>query len=356
MKKWSLDFGLLTPVLILVVLSLTTLFSINTALFRSQLIYSIISLVAFFFFSNVQLNVLRHYSLPFYLLSFISLVILLIIGFESRGSVRWFEFFGIQVQFSEIYKPFLLLSLASFIADKQKSGGLFLRALLFLLPLAFLIYKQPDLGNALVYVGVVTLTLLMSGFSLVWYGVSLVSFLLLSPLLWQFLHDYQRQRVLTFLQPSSDPLGTSYNAVQAVIAVGSGMFLGKGLSQGTQSTLRFLPERHTDFIFATISESLGFVGGVVVILSFLFLFYRIYRIVESTQDEYTKIFCFGAFSLLLIQFFVNIGMNIGLLPIVGITLPFVSYGGSSLLSNFILLGLLQAIGKESRNNDFLEIR
>ena len=144
--------------------------------------------------------------------------------------------------------------------------------------------------------------------------------------------------------------------MQAVIAVGSGMFLGKGLSQGTQSTLRFLPERHTDFIFATISESLGFVGGVVVILSFLFLFYRIYRIVESTQDEYTKIFCFGAFSLLLIQFFVNIGMNIGLLPIVGITLPFVSYGGSSLLSNFILLGLLQAIGKESRNNDFLEIR
>jgi rod shape determining protein RodA len=170
------------------------------------------------------------------------------------------------------------------------------------------------------------------------------------------LHDYQKQRILTFLNPGSDPLGTSYNVIQSVIAVGSGMFAGRGLGQGTQSGLRFLPERNTDFIFATISEQLGIVGSVIVLICFILIIYRIYIIFQKSDDKFCKIFAAIVFFSFLIQLFVNIGMNTGILPIVGVTLPFISSGGSSLLSNFIFLGFLSAISRSSKANDVLEIR
>jgi rod shape determining protein RodA len=172
---------------------------------------------------------------------------------------------------------------------------------------------------------------------------------------WKFLHEYQRQRILTFLDPGKDPLGTSYNVIQSVIAVGSGMLMGRGLGQGTQSGLRFLPERHTDFIFATISEQLGFIGTLIMLVCFAFILYKIYTIFRNSDDKLAKILAAIIFFTFLIQIFVNIGMNIGILPIVGVTLPFVSYGGSSLLSNFIFLGFLSAINK-GRREEILEIR
>ncbi len=356
MNKQFLDFGLFTPILILVVLSLATLFSINLVLFRNQLFYVVVSLIAFLIFSRGNYYILRLSALPIYLISLFILTLVLLLGFETRGAVRWIEIFGIQIQFSEIFKPFLLISLCAFIADKQKTGKYLFAAGLFTLPIAFLIYRQPDLGNAFVYIGVVVLLLMVVGFPVRWFLGGILLLAILSPILWNFLHEYQRNRVLTFFNMSYDPLGVSYNAVQSIIAVGSGSFFGKGLSQGTQSSLRFLPERHTDFIFATLSESLGFVGTMLVIMCFGILLFRIYKLIIQTDSTFVKTFYAGAFLVFLIHFFVNVGMNLGIMPIVGITLPFMSYGGSSMLSNFIILGLVASMKKDQKNTQVLEIR
>ncbi|RJQ38896.1 rod shape-determining protein RodA [Candidatus Microgenomates bacterium] len=354
---FNIDWSILIPVLILVVLSLATLFSVNTVYFKSQLFYLIISFFAFIFFSNVDYRVFQSYKGLIYIVSILTLLIVLFLGIESRGAVRWIDIFGIRIQFSEILKPFLAVSFSSFLANlKNLSLKSFFYALFIIFPIVILVEIQPDLGNALIYVIVAFFTLLAFGFSYLWF--LLVSFLgiLSLPFIWNFLHDYQKQRVLTFLNPSRDPLGSSYNTIQSVMAVGSGMFFGKGLGEGTQSLLKFLPERHTDFIFATLSEEFGFVGSLILILSFVFLLYKIFQIFLNSDEKFCKIFSSCAFFLILVQFFINIGMNVGIVPIVGVTLPFVSYGGSSLLANFILLGFLSSISKSLKDKDTLEIR
>ncbi len=352
-----IDWQLAIPVGVLSVISLTTLFSINVGFFRSQLIFTFISIIFFLFFSHADLKLFRFLELPIYGIACLSLLFLLFLGFETRGAVRWIDIGGFRIQFSEIFKPFLLIILASFLSQKNSiSFGTLVKTFAFLLPVVFLIFRQPDLGSAMIYMLTVVTTLIIYGFPLWWFGVGVVVIMGSIPLVWQFLHEYQRQRVLTFLRLTHDPLGTSYNAIQAVIAVGSGMFFGKGLGEGTQSALRFLPEKQTDFIFATLSEDLGFIGGVIVIIAFVFLLYRFYSIFTLVDDAFEKVFVAGAFSLILVQVFINIGMNIGLLPIVGVTLPFVSYGGSSLVSNAILLGMVSGIGSMVRKKHVLEIR
>lgn len=358
--KWlnlsSIDWFLVIPVAVLLAFSLTTLFSISPYFFRSQLIFTVLCLIIFFAASQFNLSVLRYYSLPIYIVSLVLLFGVLALGIEARGSVRWLDIFGFRIQFSEILKPFLAISFASYLADlKDYSLRSFFTTLALLAPVVILIFLQPDLGNALIYVFVVLLTLIIYGFPFRWFFVGFLAWLATLPFFWLILHDYQKQRILTFLNPSHDPLGTSYNAIQAMIAVGSGMFIGKGFGQGTQSGLRFLPESHTDFIFATISEELGFVGGLILILAFGVLLYRIYLIVKNSEDKFTRIFSTMVFLIIFVHFFINVGMNLGIVPIVGVTLPFVSYGGSSLLSNFILLGFLFSIHKKKRQQT-LEIR
>jgi len=266
-KFLDLDWYLMTPVFILIAFSLTTLFSINPVFMKSQIIFLIVSLLAFLLFSNANIKIFRMYSIPIYITSIILLALVFIVGIESRGSLRWIEIFGFRIQFSEILKPFLAISLASFVSDKRVFDfkALF-KIFVLLLPVALLIFLQPDLGSALIYGLVVLCLTLYLGFSLKYYAFFSISFLLIAPIFWNILHEYQRHRILTFLDPSKDPLGTSYNVIQSVIAVGSGMLIGKGLGLGTQSGLRFLPERHTDFIFATLSEQLGFVGSILVLI------------------------------------------------------------------------------------------
>ena len=352
----SIDWLLMIAVSILLIFSLTTLFSIDISLFKSQLIFLIISIVIFLFFSQFNYSILRFYSIHIYIVSLVLLIAVLFLGNETRGSVRWLEFLGIRVQFSEILKPFLALSLASYLTNlKNYSFRSFLNCLIFLMPFVVLIFLQPDLGNALIYIFVVLAILVIYGFPFRWFLAGFAIWLASLPFFWLILHDYQRQRVLTFINPSRDPLGTSYNAIQAVIAVGSGMLLGRGFGQGTQAELRFLPERHTDFIFATISEELGFVGSIIIISAFVFIFYRLIIIIKNSEDKFSNIFSILVFLIIFVHFFINIGMNIGIIPIVGVTLPFVSYGGSSLLSNFILLGLLFAVNR-GRRREVLEIR
>ena len=352
---FNIDWGLSAPVVVLVILSLTTLFSIDIALFKSQLIFCIIGIFAFLFFSQTNCKIIKMYSIPIYIISIILLLIVLIVGTETRGAVRWLEFLGFRVQFSEILKPFLAISLSSYLSRGNYSFKTVLVAICFLMPIFFLVFLQPDLGNALTYLMVTVLTFVIFGFPLRFFLAGLIFAAIFSPIIWKFLHDYQRARIFTFLNPN-DPLGLSYNAIQSVIAVGSGMLFGRGLGLGTQSGLRFLPERHTDFIFATLSEELGMVGAILVVLTFAFLLYRIFIIFTNQEDLFGKIFSIAAFSLIFFQFFINIGMNIGMLPIVGITLPFVSYGGSSLLSNSILLGILSSLNRGEGSKRVLEIR
>lgn len=354
---FGIDWWLLAPVVVLVIISLVTLLSLSKALFLNQLFTLVVGLAAFFLISHLRVEIFESLSTPMYFISLALLLIVLIIGFESHGAVRWISFFGFPIQFSEILKPFLAVSLCSYLSKHTNTSlKSLLLILLLLAPVFLLVAFQPDLGNALIYAGVVLMVLLVYGFPFRWFGLLLLPFLFITPIFWGFLHDYQRNRLLTFINPANDPLGASYNVIQAVIAVGSGMFLGKGLSQGTQSGLRFLPERHTDFIFATLSEGMGFVGSMIVIVAFVLLCLRIYMIFMKMENSFGKLFAAATFSFLLIHFFVNIGMNIGLLPIVGVTLPFVSYGGNSLLSNFIFLGILSSLVATYSRRSVLEIR
>lgn len=353
---FRLDWRLLLPVFILLAMSLTTLSSINLYYLEGQVFSIVVGFLAYLFFSLMNPTTLFRISKPIYVISLILLGIVLFIGFESRGAVRWIDIFGVSIQFSEILKPFLAISLSAFLAHhEERSLRSFLLAFLLLAPIVLLIALQPDLGTALIYLGVVLIVLLVYGYPMKWFFTAAAPFLIASPFLWGLLHDYQRQRLLTFFNPMGDPQGTSYNAVQAIIAVGSGMLLGKGMQESTQSHLRFLPERQTDFIFATLSEGLGFVGSVIVILAFIALLYRIYVIFTETEDPLAKVYAASVFALILIHFFVNVGMNIGIVPIVGVTLPFLSSGGSSILSNFILLGLLTALRGHPKKAKVLEI-
>ena len=356
-SRFAVDWWLLTPALVLVTISLTTLFSVNVAFFRAQLISFLIALVAFFFFSRINLNFLKQVSLPIYSISLILLGIVFLLGFESRGAVRWVNILGTSVQFSEIIKPFLSVAFASFLAGSKFSRRkTFILSLVFLVPIFSLIAIQPDLGSGLIFAFVALLALLVYGFPFYFFGLAFLSLLLSLPFVWTLLHGYQRQRILTLIHPSVDPLGTSYNSIQAIIAVGSGTFLGRGWFEGTQSTLRFLPERHTDFIFVTLAEGIGFIGASFVVIIFGFLCYRVYLIFKHAEDDFSRIFAVCSFGFFFIQGIVNISMNIGLLPVVGVTLPFVSFGGNSLLANFIFLGILSSLSNSQKRHSVLEIR
>lgn len=355
--KFKIDFQLIIPVAVLVSLSLVTLLSLNPQFFQSQLLSLVVATIAFLFFSQVNTSFLKQMKLPIYIISIIILCITLAIGIESRGATRWVDIFGVRLQFSEILKPFLAIAFAAWVSE-QKTTNLksFFLTILLLTPIFLLVNFQPDLGSAILYASAVLFALVICGYPFRWFALLFAPFILLSPIIWVFLREYQRQRILTFLNPTADPLGVSYNSIQALIAVGSGHFMGRGLSEGTQSSLRFLPERQTDFIFATIAEGLGFFGAIIIIVTIMFLCYRVYLIYARTNDSFIRVFAACTFGIILIPAFINIGMNIGIVPIVGVTLPFVSFGGSSLLSNFIFLGLLSSMSTSRKHKDVLEIR
>lgn len=351
------DFSILVPSILLVLISLSAIYSLDSGLARQQLFFSIFSIFTYFVFLNIDYRIFSSYARHIYFVSLIILFFVLVIGTEVRGAVRWIEIAGISFQFSEILKPFFLISFASFVSSARTfSFSNFIKLLLLILPFFILIVRQPDFGNALIYLIVSILILLFTRFP-IFYFLGLGALLsLLAPLLARLLHEYQKQRIASFLNIGEDPLGSSYNAIQSLISIGSGGVFGKGFSESTQSIFRFLPERHTDFIFATISESMGFVGSFFVILIYGFLLYRVYKISRGVEDTFSYLVTIGSFFLILIHVLFNIGMNIGLLPVVGVTLPLLSYGGSSILSNFITIGILSSISFETRGKHSIEIR
>lgn len=305
--------------------------SVAPNLVSSQIVFYLLGFILFFLFSRLDYRIFGSIWKQLYAVSLILLLITLFLGIESRGATRWISIAGFRLQFSEILKPFLLAALAGYLAEKKN----FLVALILgIIPMA-LIFKQPDLGSAIVYFSGFSVMIFLSGINLVYLVAGGIAALVFLPVLWRFLAGYQKNRILSFLNPGSDPLGASYNAIQATIAVGSGQLFGLGLGRGTQSQLLFLPEHHTDFVFASLAEEMGFVGAGVLLLVYFILIWRIFK----TRNLLA--ICLGV--TILAQVFINVGMNMGLLPVTGITLPLVSYGGSSILATFISLGIIENI-------------
>lgn len=351
----NFDFLILLAVVVVASLGLTILWSVAPALLSQQFIFLILGFILFFSFSRIDFRLFAHFKWFFYLFPCFLLLLTFFFGSWTRGAVRWIEIGPLRLQPSELAKPFLIVFFASFLSSGLSFKRVLVSFFLLLIPL-FLVFKQPDLGNTLILLAFFTTIVIMGGLRpiFIWLGTFLVGGL--TPFFWYFLKDYQKERLISFLNPYHDPLGAGYNLFQAMIAVGSGQIIGRGLGRGTQSHLQFLPEHHTDFIFASLAEELGFVGSFILLFAYGLLLWRILKTAERIQDPFGVLICGGVFGMLLTQIFINIGMNIGLLPITGITLPLVSYGGSSLISTLLSLGLVESVAREIKRKETLEIR
>lgn len=320
------------------------LLTIDVSLFYQQLGFLIASLVLLIIVSQFDRYLLEWFAPVSYVIGSLFLALTLFSP-EIRGARRWITIAGQTLQPSELVKPLFMLAFAWFISrySPRQMKYLPIHIGLFMVPF-FLIFKQPDLGTGIVYFAVWFAMMLAGGLELRLVIATIVSVFVIAPWAYGHLAPYQRDRLLTFIDPTLDPKGAGYNALQATIAVGSGQLFGKGLGFGTQSHLRFLPEYHTDFIFATLVEELGFAGGLILLSAYaVLLWYLLTRIWKTTEHAMTFVFGMGLFSMLLSQVFINAGMNMGILPITGITLPFISYGGSSLLSFAVSFGLFRAL-------------
>lgn len=310
------------------------------SLFLTQVTFLIVGIVLAFIIYKVDPAVYLGFSPLIYLFCLGLLLITLVFGHSSRGATRWIGVGSFAPQPSELVKPLLAIFYADFLSrnDLNKFKNLLSYAVLAGLPV-FLVLIQPDLGSALVLAALAFLTAIFSGLKisrlLPFFAVIAIGI----PLMPKFLKPYQMDRFVSFVNPYHDPQGKGYNVIQSVIAVGSGGLIGKGVKLGTQSHLNFLPERHTDFIFASFAEEFGFLGVTILLLAYSFLLLSLQRSAHNIENKGLKILQFGIFSIFLFQVVVNIGMNLGVMPVTGITLPLFSYGGSSLISFVILLGL-----------------
>ncbi|MFA4845948.1 MAG: rod shape-determining protein RodA [Patescibacteria group bacterium] len=350
----SADWLLLLSVFTLLLLGFAAIYSVELSQsasafvhIKKQLIAAFVGVVVFLFIALSNYKLLQNYSLALYCLCVSLLGLVLIAGETIRGSTGWFVLGGVSFQPVELMKVALIITLSTYFARRAvrplRLRSLWQSGLIALLPVA-LVLLQPDFGSASVLLGTWFVFLLFVGMP--WRTIASVLLLLavLFGMSWFFLfEDYQQSRIMTFFDPSVDPLGQGYNVAQSIIAIGSGGWLGSGLGFGTQSQLKFLPESQTDFIFAVIAEELGFLGVMIVLMSFTFLFYRLGRHAVSAHDDFTSYLVLGCGTVFFLQFFVNIGMNLGLFPVTGIGLPFVSYGGSSLVIMLALVGIVESI-------------
>jgi rod shape determining protein RodA len=279
------------------------------------------------------------------------LIFTLLFGQNIRGTSGWLSFGFFQLQPVEIAKISLTIFLASFIAKKKTDLDVWTRVIASAVlggVMILLVLKQPDLGSSVVLLSIWGALIIASGIRAKHMAILGAFGAMLILVSWFLLAPYQKDRIYNFFSPERDPLGTGYNVIQALVAVGSGGVTGKGLGGGSQAQLNFLPEKHTDFIYAVIAEELGAIGAIAVIILYGLLLYRILRIGQESQDNFGYLVTLGIFMMFFVQITINLGMNMGLLPVTGLTAPLLSYGGSSLLSFFICLGLLGSIYRQRR--------
>jgi len=348
---------LFIPAFLLTSIGLLITSTVSPADFAFQWKIALFALIIALLISQIESEIIYLLGKYIYWLILIMLLLLLIFGDPIRGSRRWFSLGNLTLQISEFAKLALIIFFA-FLANNfrlKKLKYFFITLLYALLPVG-LVFLQPDLGSSIIIglIGILLVLNLNPKKKYVYSSILIIVILL--PAIYALLAPYQKSRLEHFINPTKDPLGESYNQIQAVIAVGSGQFIGKGLGKGTQSRLEFLPEKQTDFFFATASEQLGFVGSSTILLLYSILGWNLVKLASLYQNKQAKTVMIGSIGLLFIQPVTHIGINLGLLPVTGIPLPFLSVGGSSLLVNWICIGILAAIEKDNRERMAFEIR
>ena len=340
------DFTLSACALFLIVFSVVILSSLDKHIFPLYFVFILMAIGAFWLFSQIDFDIISLFSKHFYIASIALLLLTLIIGRVTRGTFRWIPIGPLSLQPAEIVRPFLLIFFANYMAKGEINTKKVFNAVGLLTLPVILILIQPSLGvSVLTVIGFIGV-LIASNFNKKYLLVGLAGMVILLPLLWNLMASYQKQRILSFLEPTSDPLGAGYNSLQSTIAVGSGKIFGTGLGKGIQTQLAFLPEKQTDFIFAATAEELGIIGaGLILFVSFIILF-RLTGFMENAVSPAARAYISGFFLIYLVQIFVHVGMNIGILPITGIPFPLLSAGGSSLLATMTGLGI--ALGAYKR--------
>lgn len=350
-----IDWFIAAPIIVLLSFSLAELYSVslgqggNSALLYKQITFAIIGLVIFFVVAVIDFHYFYTYSNYIYLLSFVLLLAVLIFGQTINGTKGWFGFFGLGLQPVEFAKLALIIFLARYfskaaVASRPLKHLVVSGAFTFLLIAC--IMMQPDLGSAALLFITWVLFLIAVNIPKKYLFTIAGVLIVLFGIAWQFVFkDYQRERLLTYVKPSAS--STNYNVKQAIIAVGAGGLSGRGLGFGSQSQLKFLPEASTDFMFAVVAEELGFIGVIVVIGCFVLLFWRYVSSLSRSRNYFGSLIVIGGTGLIFIEMFINIGMNMGILPVVGIPLPFVSYGGSALLAHAALAGIMHSVVQRS---------
>ncbi|TXH03721.1 MAG: rod shape-determining protein RodA [Candidatus Moraniibacteriota bacterium] len=355
--RTNLDWPILLAYLMASAISLVVIGSISPDRIVQQAIMLLLGLALLVYISRQEIAVYTSFAPILYFFANIMLALTLVIATVTRGTLSWVELAGFRFQPSEFTKPLLILSFAYFIErfPPTKINNILLNLLIFVLPTS-LIFIQPDLGTALVISIVWVLQMFIANIPWGYIIASIIALIGSVPLLPFILRDYQLSRLTSFLNPYSDPLNSGYNVIQSIIAVGSGGILGKGLGHGTQSHLRFLPERHTDFIFASLAEELGMLGSTMIIVVMAILVFRLLTAATVAKTQITRLILSGTLAYLAFQAFINIGMNLGVLPVTGVTLPLISYGGSSILATSIILGVASSAIRASSNEKLIEIR
>lgn len=341
-------FGSSTLLLILGLLMIySTTLEGPANLLSHQLAYAVLGFIAMFLLAFFDYRKFKKSTGILYVLIILSLLLVWFWGSNIRGSSRWIDLGIFRIQPAEFAKLIMVVIMAKFldqIGEKLKDFRYVILSAIYVGIPAALVLIEPDLGSALVIFFTWLGMLLFSKMNKKHLGVLLLFAILLSSLGWFFvLHDYQKNRIYTFVDPNKDPQGRGYNVLQSIIAVGSGSITGRGVGRGLQSQLKFLPERQTDFIFASTAEELGLLGSLFILGMFGILFFRLVRAIKQARDNFGMYLTLGVFFMLLSQVLINISMNIGLLPVTGIPLPLLSYGGSSLLTTMAALGLVQSV-------------
>lgn len=361
-KLWkNFDFGLLITVILICALSIVVISSashaIETGSYKKVIVQSfaiLFGIILLFIITLFDYNQISRLSKIIYILNILVLISVLFVGKVSNGAQSWIHIGPIDIQPSEFSKIAIILTLANTFKDmdevrsfKDLIGPLIHVGIPFII-----VMLQPDLGTALVFIAIFIGMLFISGVRPKVFGGLIAAGLAMLPVAYKILKPYQRNRLLSFINPNLDPMGSGYHVIQSKIAIGSGMFWGKGLYNGSQTQLYYLPEAWTDFIYSVVGEELGFIGAASLILLYGIMLYKCWRIAFMAKDKYGYLIAVGIISMFTFHIFENIGMTVGIMPITGIPLPFMSYGGSSIVANMIAIGLLLNIGMRRQKINF----
>ncbi|HOS70732.1 MAG TPA: rod shape-determining protein RodA [Bacillota bacterium] len=351
----NIDLGIVISTILLIVYGMISISSAthirsggSMGTLKVQIIAFILGIIGVILILLIDYKTFGDNYVLIYITNVFLLTLVLIIGFSTKGTRGWIDLGPVNMQPSEVVKIGYILTFAKYLEKKKDNLNKLIDVLPAMLHLGLivgLIMLQPDTGTALVFIFISIFMLFAAGISYKIIAGAFGSFLISLPIIWKlFLKPYQKNRILVFLNPELDPMGAGYHVIQSKTAIGSGQFLGKGLFEGTQNNLGFILERHTDFIFSVIGEELGLVGALVLMMLFLWLLLRCIHIAKVSKDDYGMLICVGIISMFLFHIFENIGMTIGLMPVTGIPLPFISYGGSNLLTNMAAVGLVLNVG------------